>query len=742
MTYEREYAHDTTTTTEATTYLDPAPGRAMRTDKLNGPTGIRASGLLSRKARDSNGVTDGAEQAVGAASSSSGTPLPDTLMRKFETSLGTDLSSVRLHTGSESASAASAVGARAYTTGQDIHFGAGQYDTSSPSGQHLIAHEVAHTVQQRGGSPTRQNKLEVSSPDDAFEHEADHAANAMVSGQVARVGVARVGVARIKDLADAADRGADKMDDAMKDPSATPMMVSNVNDKASASALLSTIRSYDGDMANAIATKQVTDLSMQSENTKAEGLLSDYLTSAEGQTAQISTFQGMFGMLMKDFARLDGMHKQFDGAGLAAMKDEAAAGKDGKDQAKEIFGNDDALKETERVKKIDKEIQTKLDKMNVRKAQLSTDGHMVTDKGNLVSTALMQLSEKQRAFLAAAGSVTSPEAQKELAAAKERAKHDYSAAAGKVLKDALMGAATGVAGGTAGGPAGAAAAGAVAGAKAAATSTWANVVSPAITKALEDANISVGAFPDNKAEADNVEKEKAAWLECQTKASEITTQAGAVRQATTALGTQFTAYEQQRALYESDMILLGQDMDKAAQTGRGPKPKDPCTCDPHEKPAPTPKDKGPRYEIAMQFLSEADRFIAQAEVVSAQGTTELAATPKGQNTASLAHDKLAKTSSAEAPTFFYSISRMQVKKADGSEYTKLTPIRNTFTLHNGQNPTAGTPGMNDETHQYGAADGNDGMGANKTIADTVKKVDEVKGKITAYRTSLASAIGV
>jgi hypothetical protein len=112
-------------------------------------------------------------------------------MRKFEGSLGADLSGVRVHTGGESATAASAVGARAFATGQDIHFGAGQYDPVSSEGQHLLAHEVAHTVQQRGGNPSGvQYKLEVSAPGDAFEHEADHAAAAMVSGAPASVSTA------------------------------------------------------------------------------------------------------------------------------------------------------------------------------------------------------------------------------------------------------------------------------------------------------------------------------------------------------------------------------------------------------------------------------------------------------------------------------------------------------------------------------------------------------------------------
>ncbi|MBA3395782.1 MAG: DUF4157 domain-containing protein [Deltaproteobacteria bacterium] len=155
-----------------------------------------ASGLLQRAARDANGVADGAESAVAAASSSSGSALPDNLMRKFESSLGADLSGVRVHTGEASAAANDAVGAKAYTMGNDIHFGAGQYDPSSPGGEHLLAHEVAHTVQQAGGAQRMQFKLAVSSPGDSLEHEADRAADAMVTGAPAQVsgssGLARV----------------------------------------------------------------------------------------------------------------------------------------------------------------------------------------------------------------------------------------------------------------------------------------------------------------------------------------------------------------------------------------------------------------------------------------------------------------------------------------------------------------------------------------------------------------------
>ncbi len=195
---EREHAHAGTLSTPLTRNEELAPGRASRSASMDAPANPVVCGLIARKAeRDSNGVADGADQAVATALSSSGMSLPSPIMRKFESSLGTDLSSVRVHTGAESQSAASAVGAKAYTMGQDIHFGAGHYDPSSGAGEHLLAHEVAHTVQQRGDSPTRQNKLEVSSPHDAAEYEADRAADAMVSGTAATIASAPVTTARL-----------------------------------------------------------------------------------------------------------------------------------------------------------------------------------------------------------------------------------------------------------------------------------------------------------------------------------------------------------------------------------------------------------------------------------------------------------------------------------------------------------------------------------------------------------------
>ncbi len=128
-------------------------------------------------------VSADAYASVRAAASSPGQQLPEELRDKLEANLGQDLSEVRVHTGAASAAAAHAVSAKAYTQGQDIHFAEGRYEPFSELGQRLLAHEVAHTVQQHGTSGGRQFKLEVSQPGDALERQADAFADAFVANQ-------------------------------------------------------------------------------------------------------------------------------------------------------------------------------------------------------------------------------------------------------------------------------------------------------------------------------------------------------------------------------------------------------------------------------------------------------------------------------------------------------------------------------------------------------------------------------
>ena len=66
-----------------------------------------------------------------------------------------DFRKVRVHTGTKAAESARAVGAHAYTVGQNIVFGLGQYAPETGPGQRLLAHELVHTIQQSDGQIAR-----------------------------------------------------------------------------------------------------------------------------------------------------------------------------------------------------------------------------------------------------------------------------------------------------------------------------------------------------------------------------------------------------------------------------------------------------------------------------------------------------------------------------------------------------------------------------------------------------------
>ncbi|MGB5048905.1 MAG: DUF4157 domain-containing protein [Caldilineaceae bacterium] len=87
----------------------------------------------------------------------SGQPLHDRLRSSMEQGFGADFSGVRVHTGGQADSLNRSLNARAFTTGNDIFFGKGQYNPGSSSGQELIAHELTHTVQQGAAGVQRQN---------------------------------------------------------------------------------------------------------------------------------------------------------------------------------------------------------------------------------------------------------------------------------------------------------------------------------------------------------------------------------------------------------------------------------------------------------------------------------------------------------------------------------------------------------------------------------------------------------
>ena len=112
---------------------------------------------------------------VAAVLRSAGHPLDQGVRSTFEGAFGQDLSRVRLHSDESAATAAAAVRARAFTVGRHIVFGRGQHAPHTPRGNDLIAHELAHVVQQSTEGPQARPVLQREPEDDEEARRAQRA---------------------------------------------------------------------------------------------------------------------------------------------------------------------------------------------------------------------------------------------------------------------------------------------------------------------------------------------------------------------------------------------------------------------------------------------------------------------------------------------------------------------------------------------------------------------------------------
>lgn len=118
----------------------------------NGVECRRNTGSLQRASSVPHRLNNAGEvpQAVQDVMRSSGLPLDPEVRSVMEPRFGCDFGRVRVHTDARAADAAQAINARAYTLGNHLVFAPGQYAPRTEGGKRLLAHELAHTIQQAG----------------------------------------------------------------------------------------------------------------------------------------------------------------------------------------------------------------------------------------------------------------------------------------------------------------------------------------------------------------------------------------------------------------------------------------------------------------------------------------------------------------------------------------------------------------------------------------------------------------
>ena len=195
----RRYAPEATNATTAAAYI-PAISQRVRgaiavwatTGEVTGvpegipaespgtaPAGGAAAGGVMFKGRDGGARQPGDPRAV-QTQLGSGNYLDGGVRSRMQRAFGQDFSRVRVHTDSGAAQLSSNLNARAFAVGEHIAFGPGEYQPGTPVGDALIAHELAHVVQQ--GGPASSGPLRKGEGGNAaLEEDADLSAAGAVA---------------------------------------------------------------------------------------------------------------------------------------------------------------------------------------------------------------------------------------------------------------------------------------------------------------------------------------------------------------------------------------------------------------------------------------------------------------------------------------------------------------------------------------------------------------------------------
>jgi hypothetical protein len=156
---------------------DPAEQEADRVadEVMRTPAGysgpIRAAPaevVPARSARPPDGAAPDLAARIDDAGRPGGQPLPPDSRDFMERRFRRDFSGVRIHADPAAGELARQVGARAFTTGNHVFFAAGEFRPGGETGQHLLAHELTHMLQQRGAADGRDHTPDRPGPADGL----------------------------------------------------------------------------------------------------------------------------------------------------------------------------------------------------------------------------------------------------------------------------------------------------------------------------------------------------------------------------------------------------------------------------------------------------------------------------------------------------------------------------------------------------------------------------------------------
>lgn len=145
--------------------------QAKEDDKLQARAPEEEERLQARSVGGVSASADVARQV--RAAHGGGNPLPGPVREKMEAQFGADFSGIRIHTDAPAVLLSQALKAQAFTRGSDIFFNEGKFEPGSRTGQHLLAHELTHTIQQGAAEPdeSRADVISLAPAEDADGYE-------------------------------------------------------------------------------------------------------------------------------------------------------------------------------------------------------------------------------------------------------------------------------------------------------------------------------------------------------------------------------------------------------------------------------------------------------------------------------------------------------------------------------------------------------------------------------------------
>ncbi len=252
-----------------------------------------------------------------------GTPLDGSNQTRWEHAFGATLDDVRLHRDTAADQLSRSLGARAFTLGTDIFF----RGDAGPQDSGLLAHEIAHVVQQR--SMKRGGPLSVGSAEDPAERQAEGAAHHALRPASKRPTFRRepAGLQRDYDpaatLREFARLGEEDQREQMAEQPPPAMQVNNVSDASSARRRLSEIEGYRPQMLEGGRTGTISGGQI-SANEQAIARLSDYLVTIGEQGRTLSTFQQHVHQVRLDYGRVAAQMLHLEVSGVVDPEQTAA----------------------------------------------------------------------------------------------------------------------------------------------------------------------------------------------------------------------------------------------------------------------------------------------------------------------------------------------------------------------------------------------------------------------------------